>query len=126
MKADGKIKDCHITHRQYLSDAAFGVLLEGACALIERINSGLANPVWGIWLGRKTCIPTAPVLSGITDTREDALQMLIGDTPIESLTRQEDVENFADGRDSLPDTPVSFASAKRMFSPRRVKTTYAK
>ena len=23
-KADGKLKDCHITHRQYLTDASFG------------------------------------------------------------------------------------------------------
>lgn len=39
--------------------------------------------------------------------------------------RQEDVDNFTDGRDSLPDMPVSFATEKRLFSPRRVKTWQA-
>lgn len=120
--ADGRNKDCHITQRQYLTDASFGVLLEGASPLLKQIAGALINPVWGIWLGRKTCIPSAPVLAGLKDNRGDALSLLIGDKPLESFTRQEEVENFADGRDSLPDTPVSFATDRRLFSPRRVRT----
>lgn len=119
--ADGKTKDCHITHRQYLTDASFGAVLEGDALLLRKIAAALANPVWGIWLGRKTCIPSAPVLAGLKDNRHEALRLLIGDNPLESFTRQEDVENFADGRDSLPDTPISFATERRLFSPRRVQ-----
>jgi CRISPR system Cascade subunit CasD len=119
--ADGKNKDCHITHRQYLTDASFGVLLEGTLLLLKQIADALTNPVWGIWLGRKTCIPSAPVFVGLKDNRDDALRLLIGDNPLESFTRQEEVENFADGRDTLPDAPVSFATERRLFSPRRVK-----
>lgn len=124
--ADGKNKDCHITQRQYLTDSSFGVLLEGASPLLKQIAVALANPVWGIWLGRKTCIPSAPVLAGLQDNRDDALRLLIGDKTLESFTRQEEVENFADGRDSLPDAPVSFATERRLFSPRRVKTEQGK
>lgn len=120
--ADGKNKDCHITQRQYLTDSSFGVLLEGASPLLKQIADALVNPVWGIWLGRKTCIPSAPVLAGLKENRDDALRLLIGEKPLDSFTRQEDVENFADGRDSLPDTPISFATDRRLFSPRRVKT----
>jgi CRISPR system Cascade subunit CasD len=120
--ADGKTKDCHITHRQYLTDAAFGILLEGDAAHLCEIATGLADPKWGIWLGRKACVPSAPVLAGLKDNRDDALRLLIGGKPLESFTRQEEVENFADGRDSLPDTPVSFAIEQRLFSPRRVRT----
>ncbi|MFH0775457.1 MAG: type I-E CRISPR-associated protein Cas5/CasD [bacterium] len=119
--AAGKNKDCHITYRQYLTDAAFGVLLEGETDLLNEIAVNLANPVWGIWLGRKTCIPSAPVFAGLKDNRNDALCLLIGDKPLESFTRQEEVENFGDGRDSLPDTPISFATEQRLFSPRRVR-----
>jgi CRISPR system Cascade subunit CasD len=119
--ADGKNKDCHLTHRQYLTDASFGVLLEGTLLLLKQIADALTNPVWGIWLGRKTCIPSAPVFVGLKDNRDDALRLLIGDNPLESFTRQEEVENFADGRDTLPDAPVSFATERRLFSPRRVK-----
>jgi len=121
-KADGKLKDCHITHRQYLTDASFGILLEGNCDLMKKITSGLENPVWGLWLGRKSCIPSAPVFAGLRDMREEALKLLIGEASLESFTRQEDVESFAEGRDSLPDQPVSFATDRRMFSPRRVRT----
>lgn len=119
--AEGKNKDCHITHRQYLVDASFGVLLGGDASLLKMIAAALENPAWGVWLGRKSCIPTAPVLAGLRSNREEALTLLIGNRALESFTRQEEVENFADGKDSLPDMPVSFASERRSFSPRRVK-----
>lgn len=122
--ADGKMKDCHITHRQYLTDASFGVVLEGSAVLLGEIASALADPRWGIWLGRKTCLPSAPVLAGLCDRREDALELLIGDAPLESFTRQEDVETFGKGKDSLPDRPSSFASDRRVFSPRRMITRH--
>ncbi len=119
--ADGKTKDCHITHRQYLTDASFGVLLDGSKWLLKEIADALVNPVWGIWLGRKTCIPSAPVLAGLRDDKDDALHLIIGNEPLGSFTRQEEVPDFAEGRDSLPDMPVSFATEKRLFSPRRVR-----
>jgi len=120
--ADGKNKDCHITHRQYLIDAAFGVLLEGEATLLDKIAVALADPVWGIWLGRKTCIPSAPVFVGLEKNRDTALHLLIGKKPLESFTRQEEVETFSEGRDTLSDAPVSFTTERRLFSPRRVRT----
>jgi len=122
-RASGSINnDCVLTHRQYLTDAAFGVFLEGEVALLTQVADALSNPVWGIWLGCKTCIPSAPVFAGLKENRDEALRLLIGEKPLESFTRQEDVENFGDGRDSLPDTAVSFNSEQRSFSPRRVRT----
>jgi len=121
--AEGKLKNCHITHRQYLMDAAFGVLLEGSSSVMNRLAIALKDPVWGVWLGRKTCLPSAPIFAGLTENRDDALHLLIGEKPIESFTRQEDVQKFSEGHDSLPDTPVSFAIEHRLFSPRRVRIT---
>lgn len=115
-----------LTHRQYLTDASFGVVLEGQTSVLQQIADALENPVWGIWLGRKTCIPTAPVLAGLKSDRNEALGLLIGENSFELFTRQEEVENFADGRDSLPDMSVSFASERRLFAPRRVKTEQGK
>ncbi|MBI5641761.1 MAG: type I-E CRISPR-associated protein Cas5/CasD [Nitrospirae bacterium] len=122
-----------LTHRQYLTDATFGVLLEGDVTLLSDIVTALADPKWGIWLGRKTCIPTAPVLVGLKEyrdnlllllkeKRDDALRLLIGEKPLDSLAYQEEVESFVDGKDSLPDQPISFASDRRLFAPRRVQT----
>jgi CRISPR system Cascade subunit CasD len=120
--AEGKNKDCHITYRQYLTDASFGILLTGESSLLKQIADALVNPVWGIWLGRKTCVPSAPVFVGLKDNQDVALRLLIGDKPLESFTRQEDVEIFSEGRDTLPDVPVSFAIERRLFAPRRVRT----
>jgi CRISPR system Cascade subunit CasD len=126
-RASGAINsDCVLTHRQYLTDSSFGVVLMGERPLLEQMSAALQDPVWGVWLGRKTCVPTAPVLAGLKDTETDALQLLIGEQPIETFTRQIEVDNFADGRDSLPDTPISFASDQRTFSPRRVMTEAGK
>ena len=125
-RASGKINpDCVLTHRQYLADASFGILLEGEQSFLQPIADALNNPVWGLWLGRKTCIPTAPVLAGLMIDQAEALRLLIGEKSLESFTRQQDVGNFADGRDSLPDMPVSFASGDRLFSPRRVQVRQA-
>lgn len=122
-RANGAINnDCVLTHRQYLTDAAFGVLLEGDAGLLDEIATALADPKWGIWLGRKTCIPSTPVFAGLKENKEEALRLLIGEKPIEAFTRQEEVESFNKGQDSLPDAPVSFATDRRMFSPRRVQT----
>jgi CRISPR system Cascade subunit CasD len=126
-RASGSINnDCVLTYRQYLADAAFGVILEGNSCLLSEIAAALDDPKWGIWLGRKACIPSAPMLVGLREKCGDALKLLIGDKALESFTRQEEVESFVDGRDSLPDTPVSFATDQRQFSPRRVITRQRK
>lgn len=120
-RASGNINfDSVLTHRQFLTDAFFGVLLEGQSAILSEIAVALTDPVWGLWLGRKTCIPTAPVLAGLKDTRDEALYLLIGEHSLENFTYQADAPSFSEGRDSLPDLAVSFDSADRVFAPRRV------
>jgi len=100
--------------------------------LLERFKlqlsaiGALAGPKWGIWLGRKTCIPSAPVFVGIERNREDLFRLLIGEKLVESFTRQEEVANFIEGNDSLPDMPVSFDIYARKFTPRRVMLYEAK
>jgi CRISPR system Cascade subunit CasD len=121
--AEGNTKDTHLTFRQYLCDAAFAGLLSGEADLIEEFGGGLENPVWGVWLGRKTCIPTAPVFAGVFATEAEALCELLGDQPLTAFTHQREVERFEDGSDSLPDQPLCFAAPDgiRKFAPRRVK-----
>ncbi len=111
-----------LTRRQFLTDAAFGVLLEGDAILLSEMATALADPKWGIWLGRKNCIPTAPVFAGLKSNCDDALRLLIGEKTLESFTRQEDAADFSDGCDSIPDMAVSFDSDHRLFAPRRVRT----
>jgi CRISPR system Cascade subunit CasD len=62
-------------------------------------------------------------LVGVFDSQESALRPILGEQPLESFTRQVEVETFSEGRDSLPDQALSFLSANREFAPRRVVTT---
>ena len=71
--ADGKIKhtastkefETQLSRREYLFDASFVAGLEGDHALIERIAGWLNDPVWPIFLGRKSCVPTWPAFERI-------------------------------------------------------------
>jgi CRISPR system Cascade subunit CasD len=127
-RASGSVNpDPVVTRRQYLVDARFGVVLEGDHTLLERVAAALQNPVWGVWLGRKSCPPAEAIYRGLFATQSDAQRELIGDTPLEALTVVTEVERFDEGTDSLSDQPVSFGDSKssgpdkRQFAPRRIK-----
>jgi len=126
-RASGKPnKGAVVTRRQYLLDACFGVVLGGNRALVEHVALGLQNPRWGVWFGRKCCIPAAPIYRGLFATQTDAMRELIGDTPLEALTVISEVDRFDEGTDSVPDRPVSFGDGrssgleKRRFAIRRI------
>lgn len=118
--ADGKIKETHITHRTYLNDAAFAALLGGDAVTLNEVKQALADPVWGVWLGRKACIPSAPVLVGVFATEAAALEQVLDGRLLTAFTHQREVNAFADGNDTFMDTPITFADP-REFTPRRVK-----
>ncbi len=66
-----------ITHRDYLVDSVFGAILSGDDELVAEMAAGVANPVWGVWFGRKSCIPTEPILAGVFDSDEAARDALV-------------------------------------------------
>jgi CRISPR system Cascade subunit CasD len=51
-----------LTRREYLCDASFLVALQGDPKLIERLHGALLHPVWPIYLGRKSCPPSLPLV----------------------------------------------------------------
>lgn len=118
-----KLKPCHITYRQYLSDACFRVFLSGERALLETLGNALQNPIWGIWLGRKSCIPTAPVFAGIFPDEKTAVEASIPDG-LDDCLYSRDVASFLDGTDSIPDVPLCFSSSGRAFALRRIRLEY--
>jgi len=58
----GKIETL-ITRREYLADASFLVVLKGDAKLIHDIAAAIASPKWPVFLGRKSCPPSVPVLA---------------------------------------------------------------
>jgi len=53
-----------LSRREYLLDASFLVALHGDGEVIAQVAEALDKPVWPVFLGRKCCIPTEPVLAG--------------------------------------------------------------
>jgi CRISPR system Cascade subunit CasD len=124
-------KDAVVTRREYLLDARFGVILAGDRMLLERVAGALEDPVWGVWLGRKSCLPSESILRGLFDTESEAQRALIGDVPVGQFTRLEEVADFEAGTDSYNDQPVSFGTSGssaegRAFAVRRVNLIVGK
>jgi CRISPR system Cascade subunit CasD len=133
--------------RDYLMDARFGVLLPGKSGTVEEAARKLIDPIWGVWLGRKSCPPSAPLLVRAPDlecapgvfpgreTSERAMlqhvsqldEIEVAELPsFKDFARLEDVANFEDGTDTWNDQPLSFGTESssgvegRVFAPRRI------
>jgi CRISPR system Cascade subunit CasD len=134
-RASGKIDEGTVqTYRHYLLDARFGVILtvpsgwqwphgRGCEAITERLR----DPVWGVWFGRKCCIPAAPVfIGGPFAAFEEAWQALLRaarlpeDSPLGAFTRVEEATSFGEGIDTINDQPVSYAKPN-VHAPRRIR-----
>jgi len=128
--AKGNIKkDAVLTYRQYLNDADFIALFEGEKDFLIEIAEGvpgkpwcLQNPKWGVWLGRKACIPSTPVFAGLYSSESEAISKIPefeGET-IKKFSRVMEVSSFGDGVDTYMDQPVSFDIHGRKYAPRRI------
>ena len=51
-----------LTRREYLCDASFLVALQGDPELIVELEGALEKPQWTLYLGRKCCPPSRPIL----------------------------------------------------------------
>lgn len=126
-KASGGPSTTIITHRTYLTDARFAVVLEGDSAVLERCRAALEDPQWGVWLGRKSCLPASPLAPTPAPTGEESLTQLLTKLSTATSFNWHTVEgrNEAPAGDAAhgvwfqPDQPVSFG--KRQFRSRPVK-----
>lgn len=121
-KASGSPSGTVITRRTYLTDAKFLVGLEGDPDILERCANAVRNPKWGIWFGRKACLPAAPLFPTLGDSFESAFtRMCEGMQASMELEPDPDgrVEESGDGSWYAEDDPVSFA--KRIYRARPVK-----
>lgn len=110
-----------MTYRFYLQDARFAVILEVPLARADSIAEALQNPVYDLYLGRKTCVPTDFIFRGEFATEDEALHAA------EAIASQKGLkEDFkvVDGEFegetlTLNDVPVQFGEIKR-YRDRRV------
>lgn len=110
-KASGAPFGTVITRRSYLTDAAFVAILEGDAALLDTIAAALLDPVWGVWFGRKTCIPASPLSPVIAPSLREALAALLqklGRDPAEIDNLEGVTEEDGPGTWFQMDQPVAF------------------
>ena len=116
ISADDRSSEIKPTTRHYLLDARFGVLLEGPHAFLDPIAAALRNPKWGVWLGRKCCLPASPVLVASPGSRSvvwAALLQRVGYTGTEAEERFDRILEVAateSGADMIEDAPVAFGA----------------
>ncbi|MBS6882872.1 MAG: type I-E CRISPR-associated protein Cas5/CasD [Clostridiaceae bacterium] len=60
-----------VTYRQYLQDDSFLVALQAEEETIRMLEQALRHPVRCMYLGRKSCVPSRPVLEASTNAYAD-------------------------------------------------------
>lgn len=62
-EGEGKTKaGAMLTRREYLCDSSFLVALQGESELIADVEAAIKTPKWTLYLGRKSCLPSRPLL----------------------------------------------------------------
>lgn len=115
-KASGPAFGSVITRRSYLSDACFAAIWEGDANTLERIRAALLDPVWGVWFGRKNCLPASPLTPTLGEDREQAFDALLGILPdqtpkaLDTFEYQEELLSGSgqDGSFYQSDQPIAF------------------
>lgn len=126
-----------MTHRDYLQGASFlAALTFDDDALATRVHAALAEPVWPLVLGRRSCSPSLPihVPGGLV---ENDLESALRTAPFPSNKAPRDglgapcrvrlvLECEATHPDAQPrqDQPISFRRSDRHYARRFVRTTY--
>lgn len=131
-----------ITHRTYLNEARFIAAFEGAADVITTAIRHLENPVWGVWFGRKTCLPAMPLCPVESGDNHAAAGTLIGrireweestrrssfppDLDLAQLERWEEPagDRLQPGDFHLHDQPVSFGQREFVSRPIRHHTRF--
>ncbi len=115
--------DTVVTKREYFQDCKFGAILRGGDGLIAEVGAALVDPVWGLWLGRKSCVPSTFVFQGVHESEDQAIEVLaqlasakLGDLRFWRDSPPGNVESF-----SSFDEPLDFKT--REFGLRRVSKT---
>ena len=118
-----------LSERDYLADADFLVGLQApADGLLARVVAALEDPVWPLYLGRRSCPPAVPPLVGV---QPGELREVLTAWPWRPRRRSEDEAGLRLVLECDPwqgelrhDCPVSFRPEARQYRPRWVETSF--
>jgi CRISPR system Cascade subunit CasD len=122
-----------VTTRYYLADAVFLVGLEGEDVFLQELIVALENPVFPLYLGRRSCPPAGRLVLGL---RERGLRQALEEEPWQAcewfqkknlelvkLTIICDAQQNEQGAFLRRDLPVSFDQRHRQYGFRMVMDT---
>lgn len=116
------------SHRYYIADGDYLVGLEGELSKLQELDRALNYPVWQLYLGRKSFIPSLPVAVGIVET---SLKQSLADYPYQPLKQSRHknqdkplrlVLETQDSLDIRQDVPLDWETRK--FGSRCVTTEF--
>ena len=121
----------YITNREYIYDAVFLAGVESDdTEFLQELENALKNPVYQLYLGRRSCPPTMPLVLGIRDG--DLQSCLKSEKWLLPEWRRGSKENrlriifeSENGQAILRDNPVSFSQKHRIFGLRKLDYDYA-
>ncbi len=129
IKSSGSKGDTVISQRYYVADADYLVGLESDDpVLLEALDAALQSPVWQLYFGRKSFVPSCPVQVGVVDAAlELALQQYADPRPQRQKVLKPSkplryVLEVPDSLDVRQDVPLDWQ--KRVFGSRCVQTTF--
>lgn len=121
-----KKKKPYVTNRYYLADADFLVGFESADEeLLKKIEYALLNPVFPLYLGRRSCPPTGRLCLGIRklELEEALLEEAFRNESIETVRIVMDAKEGEDGN-IVKDFPISYNPEHRKHTFRKVTEKY--
>lgn len=119
-----------LSYRYYLSDAVFVAGVEGEAQLIEGLAESLKNPTFPLYLGRRSCPPSLPLVAELSELGVvDALKRFPWQASEWYRAKQASriglrIAVDGDGRaagDSIRDVPISFDPRHRNYEWRTVE-----
>jgi CRISPR system Cascade subunit CasD len=127
IKSSGSKGDTVISQRYYVADADYLVGLEGSDrAFLETLDAALHSPVWQLYFGRKSFVPSCPVAIAVSDQPlTTALKHPV--TLSQAMTRKlpqrlRYVVEVPNSLDVRQDVPINWQ--KRLFGSRCVDTDF--
>jgi CRISPR system Cascade subunit CasD len=126
IKSSGRKGDTVISQRYYVADADYLVGFEGSDrVLLEALDDALQTPVWQLYFGRKSFVPSRPVRVEIVNLPlAEALQK----QPYELFAKKKSLKplryvlEVLDSLDVRKDVPIDWQ--KRLFGSRCVETSF--
>lgn len=109
-----------LTNREYVQDVIYIISLTGDPSLLNQIKEGLLNPKWGIWFGRKSCLPSKPLNPRFVEEVDHEINSLATEFQYSVYAKCTTTNNLEDISETFSDSPLKPYKA----GPRKVKIVY--